>query len=448
MPNALGKTAAVVGAGMGGLCAARALADHFEQIFVFERDELPQEAIPRLGAGQSKHTHALLVGGQRALCQLFPGFDVAMEQMGAVELRAGLDVLVERPGFDPFPQRDLNIKVYSMSRPLIELATRRLLQKHANVTIRDTCRVESFVATPDESTSITIEYKSARGKADVLPADLVIDASGRGVLTLELLQAMGRPPPEETKIGVELTYATAIFSIPKDAPRGYKGAFLFPDAPGISRAGLLLPIEGNRWILTLVGRQGDKPPTDYQGFLAFAESLRTATIFDAVKGAELLRPITPYGFLGSVKRHFERIADFPRGFLPLGDALCRFNPVYGQGMSVAAQEACLLRELLDDVAGKVDPLAKIADSYFAAAAALLEAPWSSALLDLIYPETTGLRPPDFEERMKFGVGLIRLAAQDPGVHKLFYEVNNLIKPASVYRDAELQRRVMAALGEG
>jgi 2-polyprenyl-6-methoxyphenol hydroxylase-like FAD-dependent oxidoreductase len=324
---------------------------------------------------------------------------------------------------------------------------RRRLERLANVALRQGRRVESLVATPDGAAVTAVQCGAEGGTSETLAADLVIDASGRGALSRDLLERIGRPPVEESVVGIDITYATAVFAIPDDAPAKFKGAYLLPDAPRTSRGGLLLPIEGGRWTLTLFAAHGDQPPGDREGFVAFARSLRTQTIFDAIKQAELLGPIARYGFPGNVRRHFERLADFPRGLLPLGDAACRFNPVYGQGMSVAAQEACLLRRLLGSLAPEADPLAKLGTSYFAALATLLEAPWSTAMLDLVYPETTGPRPADFEGRLKFGAGLIRLAARDADVHKLFYEVNNLVKPPSVYRDPELQRRVMAMSAE-
>src|SRR5215469_18733130 len=129
----IGKRAVVVGAGMAGLPAARALADHFEQVVVLERDTLPVDASHRAGTPQARHTHALLGGGQRALDDLFPGFEEDLAGAGAVPFRVGLDLRFETPGFDPFPQRDLGWDAYAMSRPLIEATVRRPVRQHANI---------------------------------------------------------------------------------------------------------------------------------------------------------------------------------------------------------------------------------------------------------------------------------------------------------------------------
>ena len=290
-----------------------------------------------------------------------------------------------------------------------------------------------------QSASIT-----ATGGARLFAADLVVEASGRGNLTLGFLEATGQPLPEETIIGVDIGYTTAVFAIPDDAPTGWTGVMTFnPPAEG-GLAAILLPLERNRWIVTLVGRHGHKPPGDRDGFLSYAQRLRTPTIYQAIKRAEQLGEIARFGFPASVCRHFDRLDEFPRGLLPFGDAICRFNPVYGQGMSVAAQEACLLRELLRRRAEQTDPLAGLASAFFVEAATVIETPWAlAAIPDYAVPETEGQRPDDLEQTLEFGRGLIELAATDAAVHKLWTEVLHLLKPQSVLRDPEIVERVKA-----
>jgi 2-polyprenyl-6-methoxyphenol hydroxylase-like FAD-dependent oxidoreductase len=146
-----------------------------------------------------------------------------------------------------------------------------------------------------------------------------------------------------------------------------------------------------------------------------------------------------------VRRHFEKSHAFPRGLLPIADAICRFNPVYGQGMSVAAQEACLLRQILERLRNEDDPLAVLARTFFAEVQPLIDTPWSVATLDFAFPTTTGKRPADFETMLKFGSALMQLAAEDPAVHKLTAEVQNLLKPRSAYQEPALIQRVFAKM---
>jgi len=429
---------------MAGLSAARVLADYFEHVTVLERDILPEDACHRSGTPQSKHVHALLGGGQRALGDLFPAFEEDPVTAGAVPLRVGLDVRIEMPGYDPFPQRDLGWISYSMSRPLIELAVRQRVAQYANIAVHLRCRVQEFEAAPGGMAVTAVKFENGAGRSQSLRADLVVDASGRGNLTLVLLEAIGRAQAQESVIDVDIGYATAIFAIPADMSVAWKGVRTLAPAPQRSRGGLMLPLEGNCWILTLGGRHADKPPGDGDGFLAYAQQLRTPTIYNAIKRAERVSEVARFGFPASVWRHFEQIEPFPRGLLPIGDAICRFNPVYGQGMSVAAQEAVLLHQLLRKKAEEADPLAGLAPAFFAGASAVIETPWAvAAIPDFSFPETKGQRPPDFERTREFGVALTRLAARDPDVHKIMAEVQALVRPRSVLRDPDLLERVRA-----
>ena len=441
----IGKQAVVIGAGMGGLTAAGALADRFDQVVVLERDTLASEPAYRAGTPQARHVHALLLSGQRALSELFPGFEQDLARAGAVPLTAGLDVRMERPGYDPFPQRDLGWFSYAVSRPTLERTVRLRVESHANIALRQRCRVHEILATSNGEAVTGVGYADDNGANQTIAADLVVDASGRGALTLALLQSIGRPLPEETTIGIDL--ATCIFATPDDAATDWKGVMTFGQAPGNSRGGLMLPLEGNRWMATIGGRHGDVPPGDAEGFLAYAKALRTPTIYNAISRANRLDGVARYGFPESVLRHFEQLDEFPRGLLPIADAICRFNPVYGQGMTVAALEACLLRRLLDRPAEDGDPIAALAPAFFAEAQALIETPWSVAMLDFAFPDTRGQRPADFETTLRFGRALMQLAAEDPEVHKLTAEVQNLLKPRSVYRDPNLVQRVLAKMAE-
>ena len=175
--------------------------------------------------------------------------------------------------------------------------------------------------------------------------------------------------------------------------------------------------------------------------MAYARALRTPTIYNAISHARRLGGVARYGFPESIRRHFERVDVFPRGLLPIGDAICRFNPVYGQGMSVAAMEACLLQRLLERLGEDSNPLAALAPAFFAEVQTLIETPWSVAIFDFVFPDTRGQRPADFETMLKFGIALTRLAAEDPAVHKLTAEVQNLLKPRSVYQDPALVERL-------
>jgi len=450
MSTLVGKQAVVVGAGMGGLAASGALADCFERVIVLERDTLPMDTVDRRGTPQGRHLHGLLAGGQRALESLFPGFSAALQDAGAVPLRVAVDIRYENPGYDPCPPRDFGWSIYSMSRPLAESVVRRQLTQRANVNLRERCRVEAIVtAGAGGAAKVSgVRFTEGAGAAETLPAELVVDASSRGALTLATLQSSECPIPMESKIGVDIAYATTVFAIPEEPPGDWKSVYTLPLAPDGSRGALMMPIEGNRWMLTLAGAHGDVPPGDFDGFMDFAAQLRTTTIHRAIKGARPLSGVARFALPESTRRHFDLLDAFPRGLIPIGDAICRFNPIYGQGMSVAAQEACVLRSILAARARAGDPFDGLAATYFAAIQDTIDTPWATAAVaDFIYPKTRGERPPDIEKTLKFGFALNRLAACDADVHRLMFEVRHLLKPRSVYRDPALVERVRAVMAE-
>ena len=447
MKTLIGGQAVVVGAGVAGLTAARAVANYFERVIVLERDPLPTDATHRKGTPQSRHLHGLLASGLTALNELFPRFTEELDLAGAVKIRAGLDVRNERPGYDPFPQRDLGWDSRAMSRPLVELLLRKGISQSGNIELRQRCRVESFIAAPGSHAVTGVRFENVGGSEESLAGDLVIDASGRASLTQQLLQSLGLPSAEETIIGTDTTYASVVFAIPEDAPIDWKGVLTFGAPPEDRRGALLLPLEGNRWIVSVGEMHSQSSLTEVSEFLEYVKTLRTPTIYNAIRHAKPLSDVARFGTPESIRRHYERLSTFPRGLLPIGDAICRFNPIYGQGMTVAAQEACLLRNVLTTLAGEHDPLARLAPAFFEGAHALTDTPWAVANMDFVFPQTRGQRPADLANTFKFGTALNRLAAQDPGIHKLMVEVQMLLKPRSVYRDPELMRRITAVMSE-
>jgi flavin-dependent dehydrogenase len=434
-----GERAVVVGGGLAGLSAARALSDWFRQVVILDRDELPDSATPRPGVPQGKHPHGLLGGGLKALEQLFPGFGNELRQAGAVPIDRGFDMLYEIPGQDPWPRIKFGWPTYAMSRPLIELTLRRQVERLTNVKVQARCRVLNIIDESNTGAATGVSYRTPDGNAETLQSDLIIDASGSGSLTLEFLKASGRRAPEETSIGVNMRYASALFDH-ADIRGNYKFAYTFPNAPEESRGGLIAPAENGSYQVALIGRGEDNLPISEREFRRYARELWTPTVYNAIKNAKRLTEIKPYSFTESRWRHFARVSDFPRGLLPIGDAICRFNPVHGQGMSVAAKEASLLFDSLGRFNG--DLLSTLAHDFLTKAENLIADPWAmSAIPDFIYPETTGVRPNNLVERLNFQKRLGRLAAHDAAVFELLMDVRNLLKPLNVLDDPSIVGRI-------
>jgi 2-polyprenyl-6-methoxyphenol hydroxylase-like FAD-dependent oxidoreductase len=442
--RSIGRHAIVVGAGIGGLATAKALSSSFETVTVLERDALPSEPIARTGTPQARQIHVLLRGGLDALNGLFPGFEAELERAGAVRVRVGSQARLEVPGFDPFPRRDLGFDYLSMTRPLVEFVIRRLVEEQGNITLKSRCRVTQLLESVDRAAVTRVRYDEANGRSIERAADLIVDASSRGALTLALLDRLGLPRPQETEIGIDLRYATGMFEIPSNAPCDWRAVLHRPSIQS-GRGGLLVPIENNRWQVNLTGMHGEPMPESAAEFVAFARTLRTRTIHDAIEGAIPVGPIYRFGFPCSRRRHFEALDRFPDRLLPIGDVICQFNPAFGQGMSVVAQEACVLKRLIEARALEADPFKGLASSFFAAIQDLLTAPWAVAESDFVFEKTRGQRPNDFYQRMNFNAALQRLASQDARVHQIVSEVNHLVRPSSALRDPEIISRVTALM---
>lgn len=448
-PARLGKRAVVIGAGIAGMAAAGALAGFFEQVVVLERDRLPEMPAHRPGTSQSWHAHGLLVGGLRALGALFPGIDADFASAGAVTMRINQDFREDHPTRGPMPQRDFGLSGLTMTRPIIEATLRRRASGHPNVTFRQSTPVIGIEVGSDGQRVTGVLCAAERDSSvEVIPADLVVDASGRGQPTLELLQSVGWDRLRETAIGIDLCYTTAIMAIPEDAPTDWRIALAHADAPHSGRRAVLIPVEGNRWMMTVAGRGAERPPAEWGALLAFVRDLGTRTIYSAVRRTKPIGKLARFLTPASVWRHFEGLAALPGGLVPIGDAICRFNPIYGQGMSVASKEAVLLCRLLQERATLPDPLAGLGQAFLAEAKVLIETPWSMAALpDFVYPNTRGERPADLEQSLRFSEALHRLAMRDADVQRLMVEVWHMLKPISVYQDPDLRARVAEEMAE-
>jgi flavin-dependent dehydrogenase len=282
----------------------------------------------------------------------------------------------------------------------------------------------------------------------VLPSDLVIDSSGRGALTRDLLRAEGLPAPEEEVLGINASYASVVLDKPAGWIDDWLMAVTIADAPHDRLGAFLFNVEGGRWLLSLNEMHGGDQPTDWLEMLAMAKTARTPTVYNAIRHARPASEVVSFRRPTSTLRHFERLDVFPRGLLAFGDAICQFNPIYGQGMSVAAQEARVLSRLLAARSASADPLDDLAQDFFAATPAVTETPWAFArTFDLQWPEATGARPPDYEETLRFTTALFELSARDAGIQKLQWEVGNCLKHAAVLEEPAVADRVRAVMSE-
>ncbi len=335
--------ALVVGAGVSGLLSARVLSESFDRVTLVERDALPEGAVARKGVPQARHLHSLASRGSEILEDLFPGFDAELAAAGCPLLDQAADAVTALSA-GRLPRFRSGITMRAASRALVERRIRARLEDHPGIRFLMGREVVGLLPGPEGVSGVRTLLR-ADGSIEELPADLVVDASGAGSRAPRWLEEMGHEAPNETVVDARLGYATRWYRVPEDFSGDWTGVAVLPGWPASTRGGTLRRVDGDLWTTVLIGTGGDYPPTDPEEFEAFAASLHSPAIHDAIKGAEPASPVYGYRRTANRLRHYEGTR-LPGNFLVAGDAACVLNPSYGQGMTAAALSALALRECL------------------------------------------------------------------------------------------------------
>lgn len=427
--------AVVVGASMAGLCASRVLADAYADVTVLERDSLPDEPVARRGVPQANHIHVLQEAGRSTLEDLFRGFGEDLLQAGGLLLDATLDVDFYMEG-DFLAGGSNRISAYSATRPLYEYVVRRHVRDRSGIDLRGNHQVTDYRLDDNGTTVTGVEVLDAAGESRSIEADLVVDATGRTSHTPAWLADNGFDAPPEDEVHIDVEYSTVLLERPPGDRRAY---VVFPGS-GQLHGGAIVPVEGDRWLLTLFGMHDAETPTDLAGVREFVASLPIPHVAELLEAHDITtEEVSQYPFPSNLRRRYEDLSRFPDRLVVVGDAIASFNPIYGQGMSVAALEAALLQHTIADGAR-----ASLGPRYFDRVADTVDIAWNMAVgSDHQFPQTTGPQPRGSALLNRYLSRLLRKAHSDGELYEAFMRVQGMEEPPSSLFPPSIVRRVLA-----
>jgi 2-polyprenyl-6-methoxyphenol hydroxylase-like FAD-dependent oxidoreductase len=435
MARAQGEHAVVLGASIAGLLTARVLCDSFRQVTIIERDVLSSDTSHRRGVPQGRHLHALLSRGAQVLDDLFPGLTKEVAGAGAPvgDLLGNIRWFLSG---HRLAQADIGQPVMFPSRPMLEAHVRSSVAGLSGVSFLDGHDIAGLAVSTDKRRVTGVRVRSDGAAEDVIDADLVVDATGRSSRAPVWLAELGYGRPVTEKVTVDVGYASRSYRLPPGI-LGSDKLILHGWTPDYPRGAGLVEQEGGRFMLTVTGLLGDHPPTDPEGFAKFAASMQFPDIREAISAGVPMDDPVAFKYPANVRHRYERMRDFPQGFLVLGDAVCAFNPIYGQGMTSAALQADALRGLLADG----QPLTW--RRHFQAMAKAVDDPWSiSTSNDLGFRGVTGRRTPAVRLINAYLPRLHELAGRDPDTAAAFLRVTGLLEHPQTLMRPGLAMRVL------
>lgn len=443
------RHALVIGGSMAGLFAARVLADYFDTVTIVDRDIFPATPDHRKGVPQSYHAHGLLGTAYPILEQLFPGIlgDLVADGATTTANKAPL-AIVSPKGLLPLPEKaELLI---NFSRPLLEWHVRDHVSKRPEVRIITNTEVTGLLATQDRTRVIGVQMRERgqEGRTSTLHADLIVDASGRHSRTPQWLVELGYEAVPVETINSGLRYASRFYAKPEQFSAEWQSLIVNGNPPH-GHAGLILAVDHERWHVTLGSMAGGTAPTDEESFLERARTLSDPSIYEALRVARPLTPIRGHATPENHLHHFERLQRWPAGFIVTGDAVCAFNPIYGQGMTVSALDAMTLGRCLQEQ--QHSPGANFEQHFQQQLARTVADAWLIATnQDLRWPgvKLSGARPRPGLRLLHGYMDLVLYSAiVDPAIAQAYFNVLMLANPPRSLVQPRMVARVLAVAGK-
>ncbi len=431
----------IIGGGIAGKLAARVLSDQFKEVIIVERDSEPLGPVPRKGVPQGKHIHALLHAGEKGLEELFPGITETFQTTGAVQINSTKDLAWFHHGVWKL-RYDGGYTTTLQTRPHLEWHIEQYIKDIENITVQYNLSVKNYIYEEDQNRIIGIEVQDNNQSLTSMYADLIVDASGASSLSNRRFKEMGVHIPSE-KVNIDLTYVSQLVELPSKE-RDWTIKLIYPNPPQEKLAGSISKVEGNRYIVTFIGYHGvitDKEFLFKKGsLLELAEKLEKKDIFHELQQAKPVSEIALYKVPHISWKRMDKSKNLPKGLLLIGDTLCRIDPFFGQGMSIAVLEALALKNLLRD---KTKTTQEVIHAFHKKAARIIAPIWNMVVTeDFRYPATSGKKIIGLAFLQWYSKHIFLLSSKNAKVYDKFINVMNLVRPMTILMNPTIIVRVI------
>ncbi|MED3536910.1 FAD/NAD(P)-binding protein [Bacillus toyonensis] len=416
--------AIVIGGSMAGKFAAKALSTSFKEVIILEVGDKWDGKASRKRVPQSDHPHVLLKGGEKAIEELFPTITNELIEAGSIINNFTRDLKWHQFGLwkQPFIGE---VHMIQQSRPLLEWHIQKRIDQVSNITITYKTLVNGLLVDGklNKVCGVKVKYLET-GMQEEVYADIVVDASGFGSKSMEWLREYEIEVQEE-KVRIDLFYTTRMFQLKENEELDCCNMLMSPSFPENPYGVLIQTIEDNRYFVTFSGYANEKAPQTDNEFYDFAENLSIPNVTEFLNKAEGITDIKTYKIPYQVRRRFDLVNNVPEGLLVVGDAQCRFDPVFGQGVSVAAMEAHQLQLLLQS-RKQLDKT--FTQQFYKKTADIIETPWDMTTTEISrHPQLKRELTTKQKFQLWYTKQIYRLSASDSDVYIRLVRVMNLIR---------------------
>ncbi|MED2793389.1 NAD(P)/FAD-dependent oxidoreductase [Bacillus wiedmannii] len=416
--------AIVIGGSIAGKLAAKALSTTFKEVIIIESGERWDGKSSRKRVPQSHHPHVLLKGGETAIEELFPNITNELIEAGSIVNNFTRDIKWHQFGL--WKQQFIGkVHMIQQSRFLLEWHIQKRIDDISNVTTKFGTLVDGLLVDGKFNKVCGVKAKCLEAGTQVeIQADIVVDASGFGSKSIAWLREYNIEVQEE-KVRIDLFYTTRMFKLNENEKLDCCNMLMSPSFPDNPYGVLIQTIEDNRYFVTFSGYANEKAPQTDDEFYDFAENLSISNVTDFLNKAEAISNIKTYKIPYQVRRRFDLVNHLPEGLLVVGDAHCRFDPVFGQGVSVAAMEAHQLQLLLQR-RQKLDKT--FTQRFYKNTANIIQTPWEMTTTEISrHPQLKRKLTIKQKFQLWYTKQIYQLSASDSDVYIRLVRVMNLIR---------------------